>query len=433
MGSTRWRTVRGATAAAVACIAMTTACAPPDDGTPPTTTWTTTRFPFTQAPDANVSRIGAWTSEDAFAYLEWTVPTGGTGSAELVIHPRTGPGGNDLGTPQRVPAVVSADGPKGENFIGLGSSVPTGETEVTFYRPESGTWGADGSVTVPSGYEFAALTDDWLVARMRIGAPGASTGSVLMYPLDSTGGSIQAGQPVAVGPDPSWPVELQQGFGRRVDADGDLLAVSSAPYGTSGAGVVTVFEQSGGSWSPTQTLTSPIGANLFGNSLAIDDGAAVDRLALGPQGDSLANLGVDVYADDGDGFELEQSIPRPAAPDLLDGMLLAYGIDLDDDLLAFTTRSTDVASSETGHARVKVGHVALHRLGTAGWVLEDELRLGADPYDADVVQALPSTVDIAAGHVAVSLLVTGDPPPGCSFGCFNIGFEAYSLQYNPSR
>ncbi len=428
MGSTKQRTTRRAAAVVVACLAVATACAPPDDGTPPSTTWTSTRFPFTQSATERVSRIGAWTSEDAFAYLEWTVPVGGTGSAELVIHPRTGPGGNDLGTPQRVPAEVSIDGLKGEHFIGIGRSVTTGETEVTFYRPESGIWGADGSVTIPTFYEFAALTDDWLVARRQLGAPGDFTGSILMYPLDPTGSSIQAGAPVTIEPDPNWPLELQQGFGRRVVVDGDLLAVSTAPYGVDGPGSVSIYEQSGGTWTPTQTLTSPLAANLFGNYLAIDDGATVDRLVLAPQGNSMETLGVDVYADDGDGFELEQSIPRSSDPDLQGGMLLGHSIAIDDDLLVFSTRSTEVASSEPGHAPVKVGHIALHRLGTSGWELEDELRFGADPYDADVIQALPWKVDLAAGHVAVSLLVTGDPPPGCgSFGCINLGFEAVSL------
>ncbi len=429
MGSTRLRRVRRATAVVVACIAVTTACAPPDDGTPPDPTWDATRFPFVRSAADSVSRIGAWTSEDAFAYLEWTVPTGGTGTAELVIHPRTGPDGNDLGTPQRVSAPVSIDGLKGEHFIGLSRSLPSGETEVTFYRPEAGTWGAAGGATIPSGYEFSALTDEWLVARMRLGAPGALTGSVLLYPLDTTGSTIQPGAPVTITPDPSWPLELQQGFGRRVAADGDLLAVSSAPYGADGPGIVSLFEQSGGTWTPTQTLDSPLGANLFGSYLAIDDGATVDRLALAPQGNSMATLGVDVYADDGDGFELEQTIPRSPAADLQNGLLLGYGIDLDDDLLVFTTRSTEVSSAEPGHEPVRVGHVAIHRLGAAGWALEDELRFGDDPYEADVIQALPWKVDVAAGHVAVSTLVTGDPAPGCPFGCYNlnIGFEAFSL------
>ncbi len=429
MGSTRLRTFRRATAIVVACIAVATACVPPDDGTPPTGPWSATRFPFTQTAAGNVSRIGAWTSDDAFAYIEWTVPTGGIGTGELVIHPRTGPDGNDLSTPQRVPAPASIDGLKGEHFIGLSRSLPSGETEVTFYRPDAGIWGADGNVTIPSGYEFAALTDEWLVARLRLGAPGALTGSVLMYPLDTSGATIQAGAPVTVTPDPTWPTELQQGFGRRVAADGDLLAVSSAPYGTDGPGLVSIFEQSGGTWAPTQTLTSPLGANLFGNYLAIDDGATVDRLALAPQGNSMETLGIDVYADHGAGFELEHSIPRGSEPDLQNGLLLGYGIDLDEDLLVFTTRSTEVASSEAGHAPVKVGHVALHRLGPTGWQLDQELRLGADPYDADVSQALPSMVDIGGGHVAVTLLVTGDPPANCGW-CINLGFEAYSLDRN---
>ena len=428
MGAISGRAVRRAAAIVVACLAAATACAPPDDGTPATPGWTTTRFPFTQSATERVSRIGAWTSENAFAYLEWTVPTGGSGSAELVIHPRTGPDGNDLGAPQRIPAEVSIDGLKGERFIGVGRSIPTGETEVTLYRPESGTWGADGTVTIPTFYEFAALTDDWLIARRQLGAPGGLTGSILVYPLDSTGSSIQAGAPVTIEPDAGWSLELQQGFGRRVAADGDLLAVSTSPYGVDGPGFVSIFEQSGGTWTPAQTLTSPLGANLFGNYLAIDDGATVDRLALAPQGNSMATLGVDVYADDGDGFELEQSIPRSSDPDLQNGLLLGYSIAIDDDLLVFTTRSTEVASSEPAHAPVKVGHVAVHRLGTSGWEPEDELRFGDDPYDADVVQALPWKVDVASGQVAVSLLVTGDPPPGCgAFGCINLGFEALSL------
>lgn len=430
MRSTSSRTIRRAAAVIAMAFAVTTACAPPDGGggNPPTSAWSTTRFAFEQSGSGTVSRLGTWTTAEWFAYLEWTVPTGGVGSAELVVHPRTGAGAHTLGAPQRMPAGFSVDGLDGENFIGAGQSLPSGETAVTFYRPVAGTWGAAGSATIPSGYELSTITDDWLVARQRLGAPGTTAGQVLVYPLDTSGATVVAGTPSTLTPDPAWSPQLQQGYGRNVDVDGDLLAVSGSPYGTTGAGIVRLYRHDGAAWNVAETLTSPIGSSLFGQYVAVDDGASVDRIAMAAQGDSLATLTVDVFADNGTGFLLEQTIPRSSSTDLSGGMLLGYGLDLDGDLLAFTSRSTEVASAEAGHAPVKLGHVELHRLGVSGWALEHDLRVGSDPHDADVIQAMPAAVDISAGHVAVSVYVTGDAPAGCTFGCINIGFEAWSLE-----
>jgi hypothetical protein len=75
---------------------------------------------------------------------------------------------------------------------------------------------------------------------------------------------------------------------------------------------------------------------------------------------------------------------------------------------------------------VQVGHVLMYRHGTT-WSREAEDRAFPDPYDPDVVSAFPYRLQVAGDHVAVTELVTFDPPPGCGFICFNIGFEAWSL------
>jgi hypothetical protein len=85
-----------------------------------------------------------------------------------------------------------------------------------------------------------------------------------------------------------------------------------------------------------------------------------------------------------------------------------------------------VASADPGHARVGVGHVLVYRRHAA-WSREAKVRTFPDPYEPGVVSAYPYALQAAGDHVAVTVLVSTDPPEGCPFPCFSIGFEAWSL------
>jgi hypothetical protein len=176
-----------------------------------------------------------------------------------------------------------------------------------------------------------------------------------------------------------------------------------------------------------QSLGGTTEPGFYGRSLAVDDGATVDRVVVGPVGDSLATLGLDVLADSGPGFVSEQRLDYDeSAPDLSGGSYFASSVALDGPLLVLTTRTLTVPSADPAHAPVTVGNVATYRrAGT--WVRERELTLSPDPAVADIRSALAGRLQAAGSHVAASVFVTPDEPPGCVFPCFVFGFEAWSL------
>ena len=373
-----------------------------------------------------VNHLGAWTDDQWFATLRLSSPTQGTSTAELLFFPRSGPAGAILGTPQTVtaPAGTSLSGPMGEHVV----AAPTA-TGATFFRPTGGVWVTAGSVTLPDGYQLSAMTDRWLAARRIPGAPGTSgDGEVQIYSVDSTGPTVTATLVTVLGPDPAWPTALREGFGQAVSLDDDLLAVSATGFNAPTPGGVRVFRATAGTWSPVQSLGAGSAPARFGNALAVDDGAVVDRVIVATQFDALQLIGVESYADVGTGFAVEQALtPDPALPDASNGLLFGSSMAIDDDLLTLTARSTTVTSSEVGHAPVTVGHVQLFRRGPGGWTREAEVGTFTDPYDPDVASAFPLRLQAAGNHVAAALIVNPDPPVGCQFPCFNLGLEAWSL------
>ena len=159
------------------------------------------------------------------------------------------------------------------------------------------------------------MTDDWLVARRVPGDPAfTGDGQVLVLSVDTSGPSVSAAQVATLGPDPSWPAALREGFANAVALDGDLLAVGAVGLSAPTAGGVRVFRAGPGGWAPTQSLGGTVEPSTFGRTLAVDDGVSVDRLVIGPQGNSIPTLAVDVLADSGGGFVLEQRLDRDSGP-----------------------------------------------------------------------------------------------------------------------
>jgi len=273
------------------------------------------------------------------------------------------------------------------------------------------------------------MTDRWLAARRVPGAPGASgDGQVRMYSLEASGPTVVATLATTLSPDPAWPVALREGFGRAVAAYGHIIAVSGSGYSGPSPGGVRVFRATAGTWSAVQSLGGGTAPQSFGNTVAVDDGPTVDRLVVGTQFPSPPSLGLEIHADTGSGFTLEQSLtPDPLLPDASGGLLFGSTVALDGDLLAVTARSATVASAEVGHAPVTVGYVQMFRRGPVAWTREAEVGTFTSPYDPDVVSAYPFRLQAADTHVAASVIVNPDPPVGCTFPCFNIGLEAWSL------
>lgn len=411
---------RRSTLLVIGALLAATACSP----TVPTPRWYGTYFPRIAGTATTVNHIGAWTDDRWFASMSATTTSGGGGSMQLELFPRTAAGGSPTGPPITVPlpTTIGLGGPMGEHVIAVGSD------QIEFVRETAGTWALAGSLALPLGYQLSAMTDRWLAARRVPGAPGATgDGEVRLYSIDASGSSVTATLAATVGPDPSWSVELREGFGHFVALDGGVLAVSAHGFNAPTPGAVRIFHDVAGTWTPVQSLGGGSGdAAQFGWSVAVDDGAAVDRLVLAPQSDTGNQ--VDIYADAGGGFALEQTL-LPGPPDPTAGWpeLFGYAVAIDGNLLAVTAHAASVPSAQPGHDDVPVGHVRIFRLRSAGWTKEADVPTFHDPEVAGVKAEAPSRLQVAAGHVAVTQFVTPDPPDGCSFPCFTFGFDAWSL------
>ena len=189
-----------------------------------------------------------------------------------------------------------------------------------------------------------------------------------------------------------------------------------------------VFRATAGTWAPVQSLgAAPGGSTQFARALAVDDTAGVDRLVISPQPDLPAVPTVDVYADSGAGFALEQSIQRDTGdPDSFNGALFGNTVSLDGDLIAVSARGATVPSAEVGHDPTGVGYVQLFRR-SATWTREAEVATFVNPGPVDVKSMYPIKLQVVGNHVAASVFVNPDPPVGCQFPCFVFGWEAWSI------
>lgn len=399
---------------------LAAACGPPP---PPAANWVTTQIPRTLIPNGTVNYFGAWTSADWFATLEATVETGSAPSAELRFYPRSGPGNSTLGTPQVLTPTVDPGfgGPVGDDVVGL-----VGSSAIEFFENPGGSWTSVGTFTYPAGYQYRAMSDDWLV----LAGPAVPSGfafQTVAYPLDTSGPGVVVGPGQVVPADPAWPAGLQDGLGVEVAIDGGLMAVRAVDQLGSTPPGVMVLRDVAGVWTPVLTIGGvPGGPVALGQSLDVDDGTTADRLAVEVL-DSGQPSRVDVYVDTGSGFTLEQSITSDASePDLSNGLLFGTEVALQGSLLAVSGRQISVASADPAHAAVTVGTVQLFRHGTT-WQREKEIRPSTDPAPAGIVSAHPIALQVAGNHVATTMFVMPDPPPGCQFPCFQWGSEAWSL------
>lgn len=409
---------------ALAVVALlAAACGPPPPPPPPVPNWVTTQIPRTLIPDGTINYFGAWTSEDWFATLKTTVATGSSPSAELRFYPRSGPGNSSLGTPQVLTPTVDPAfaGPVGDDVVGF-----VGSSAIEFFRNSAGAWSSVGTFSYPAGHQFRAMSNDWLVLA-EVPIASGSAYQVVAYPLDTSGSGVVVGAGQVVPADPSWPTGLQDGFGVEVAMDGGLMAVRAQDQNAPTPPGVLVLRDVAGVWTPELSLGGvPGGPVALGQSLDVDDGPTVDRFAV-EVADSGQPSRVDVYADIGSGFALEQSIMRNASePDLSSGLLFGSEVALQGSLLAVSGRQISVPSADPGHAPVTVGTVQLFRHGTT-WQREKEVRPFTDPAPEGIMSTNPMALQVAGNHVATTMFVMPDAPPGCQFPCFRFGSEAWSL------
>lgn len=409
----------------VAALVLTATACPPTGG-PSAPTWVTTRAARAVTPGGTLNFVGGWTDENWAATMElFTSTTPGGSTATLNFYPRSGPGNSVLDTPQQVPVSIDVGitGPLGEHIVGL-----SGSQAIEFFREIDGVWASAGTVPLAAGRQMVALNDSWMVLRTVPASPTTDS-PVEVFAVDASGPTVTVTPAATLHGDPAWPLALRNGFGSpAVALDGDLLAVAAQGMFEPAPGGLRLFRAAAGSWQPVQSLgAEPGGPNQFARSLAVDDGATVDRLVVGPQITPPAASVVDVYADTGAGFVPEQRFGgAPAGPDVYDGALFGSSVAIDGDLIAVTARGVKVPSSTPNHADVTVGYVQLFRKG-ATWAVEAEVPLFTTPGPAATVSAVPFRLQMAGNHVAVLVFVSPDPPVGCSFPCFNFGFEAWSI------
>lgn len=411
---------------AMGLVAALTAACVPDPA--PAPRWVTTRAPRVATETSVTNLLGAWTSEDWAASTEYTSVTGGGGTTAVIdFFPRSGPGNATLGAPVQLPLTV---GPSfagvlgGERVVGVGSAAL-----VELFVLDGGAWVSGGVVTVPPEREMVALNDDWMVLRWVPMSPGAPVG-LDVWAVQVDGQTATATPYATLQPDDDWPASLATGFGSpSVALDGDLLAVGAQGMLEPVRGGVMVFRHDGTAWQEVYSGRATADDQApFARSLAVDDGATVDRFAISPQTTSPV---VEVWADSGAGFALEQSVAcDPAGPDTFGGAFCGNAIALDGDLLAVSARGVNVPSATPGHDAVGGAHVQLFRRGST-WAREAEVPVYTDPAPGGIRSMYPLRLQAAGNHVAVSVFVSPDPPPGCVFPCLNFGFEAWSIDRRP--
>ena len=406
-------------------VAALSACVP-GPVTPPGADWVATRIARTATTTSTANHVGALATNDWFVTAEVFTPALGSSTATLKFFPRSGPGNSILGSPQLLtPSVpIGFAGPLGEHIVAVGAG-----PAVEFFRETNATWGSAGTFTIAAGSQLITVSDRWMVARLLPTSPGTE-GTVTVYSLDTSGPTVVPTLAATLGPDPAWPLSLREGFGTpSIALDGDLLMVGAQGQFNPTPGGARLFRATGGVWSAVQSVgAEPGGPNSFARAMAVDDGPTLDRYAVSPPGPSTAPTPVDIYADSGSGFVLEQSVNRDASePDSTDGLLFGSTLALDDDLLAVAGRGSLLASSEPGHPDVAVGSVQLFRRSGGAWSREAEVNTFPVPPPTGVRNMNPFRLQVSGDHVAVTVFITPDPPPGCVFPCFVFGFEAWSL------
>ncbi len=411
--------------AAAAAVALwgATACAPTPPPTPGGTTpsWVGSGFTRVKSATQLEQFIDSWTSDEWYAHVRFhadiVAGVQQPGTTDLQIFPRSGAGGATLGAPQVISLpVLSNFAPLwGESFLGVQTA-----TDIEFLRPVAGVWAPSGSVAIPAGFAPNAMSDEWLAFR-KVGQDEYDIGQILIYELSDVAGSIVASPHTTLDPEPTWPQMVKNTFGFRMSLDGDLLALSAIGENLSDD-LVRVYRNTGGTWAADFTFTDASATTRFAEALAVTDGPSVDRLAM-PHGVAGQPAFVDVFADSGAGFALEESVARPTGlPGDTSSPTFGFSIGLDGDVLAVGTRLHLIAVPGIAAGEGTAGVVDIFRHGTS-WEHEAELATWDTPSGNDMDSTLPWVLEVSGEHVAVTVL--GSPSPGCGFLCINLGFESW--------
>lgn len=265
------------------------ACTPPSPPGPPT--WNPTYVSPTPTADARISStsLGWW------AILR-TSPTTGL-PVTLDLHRRTGPNGEPSATPTES-IVVSGGIPVAmamtDRVIAIASRfLDQVSVGILRYDDPNAQWvpatpnpvvPTDPALRIaPNAVVKLDVTDTAVALSLSYQAPQTGTGRVIVQQLTSTPTSVTTGPIQVLSPPPAWSSFDQEGFGRSVSLEGDLLAVSG------GSDHVVLYQSPGGAgpWSQDGLLVNPeppSSENRFGASVSVDTSSATSRVLVGTRG-----------------------------------------------------------------------------------------------------------------------------------------------------
>jgi len=359
-------------------------------------------------------------------YGEVTLQTGDVEASPVVsLFPRTEPDGNALGAPEvlapSVPVSTLGPGLLSDHVLLVGSG-GMGGWNGQFFRESGGEWAPAGLFGLGLGETPKVLTDTMLV----VSVGGGPTASLKVYDLPSTRDVVPVLAQTLTAPT-GWGPNAEQSFGARVAAEGDVLVAGAIDT----VGRVGIYRRISGQFALEHVLSGP---NAYGQSVAVDDLGATERVAIGAL--DAPNPGhVEVYRSSGSlgtTWTLEANLTQPATlADNDAGRNFGDRVALDGSLLVVGERTVSIAPGPGNTPRATFASSVFHLATSAGWAYEASLEPLTVPLDTDGLNRGMPSVIVARNHV-VGTNVVSLPTPGCTFFCFAARTEAWRFDRTPA-
>jgi hypothetical protein len=350
----RTRIALVATVTALTVVAAACSPSPPPPPAPAPATWAASSRPFAASPPDSDAPLTA-TSTRWWAVVEQRPGAfSAATSSDLLLYRRLGSDGIPSPSPtQTVPlAAATADLVMDEGVLATRSVIPLAGLEVvSLYRLDgpSDSWVAAGSFL--RGYDPTrtirlSVSDTELAVGDSTTDPAGADGRVSVIPLALTPTSLTidlAGAQL-LQPDPAWSDLDRRGFGRAVDVEAGLVAVSG------GADHVRLHRRTGTAYPVDLTLTNPAApasGGSFGASVAVDRSTGADRLLVGTNGRFAGFFGpvvpgsAELFERGPAGWFLRDVI-APASGDPADGLMWGALVALDGDRAVVGVRNVSV-------------------------------------------------------------------------------------------
>lgn len=412
MGTAR-RRVAAIVLAGTALVATGCPVEPPGPSAP---VWTAAHTGGQPPPGAaNPLHFAIGTNAGWFAEID----AGGGATSRVVVSPRTGTGGSELGAPQSFPAnpIGLGGGLLSEHYLLTGLDPTSTSTDLQFFGESGGTWSKVGTFRLDVGASVRALTDDVLVTQQ----PGAFGGVRAMF-IEMSEGRLISRSAQTLAPPVSWGPGYDTYWGNIVSLDGGLLAVSSHSDAGGPDRVAVYRRATNGLFVLEATLERP-DFDALGLRLAIDDRPGPDHLAVVGVPDGSARSAVVVYDGSAGGWTEQATLGPPAGvPDVKDGAAFGGAIALDGDLLVVTAvAETMTTPGPAGISRLAYRPV-VYRFTGSGWGYETSLDVVAEPADTDGIDRGLVSLVVSGNHVVGTI---GVGLPGSCSWCTSARFEAW--------